>query len=51
MQICVCVFVSELQLAELRAPSETCDMFQFFFCSESSAEFTFQHTFLFVATW
>lgn len=36
MQICVFVCVPELKLAEPRALSETCDMFQFFFCSESS---------------
>lgn len=36
MQICVFVCVPELKLAELRALSETCDMFHFFFRSESS---------------
>lgn len=47
MQICACVCV---KLAELRPASETCDMFRFFFCSQSSVEFTFQGTFLLVAT-
>lgn len=40
----------ELKLAELRPLSETCDMFQFFFCSESPVDFTSQHALLFVAT-
>lgn len=51
MQICVFVCVPELKLAELRALSETCDVFQFFFCSERLVEFTFQHVSLLVATW